>query len=80
MKNLFKFIKSDDPMSYDDEYVYLKDESVTIQLCGDGFTNYGTYCVNKWSDKEEAMYHSECMTLNEAMNLIINKKYNGANK
>jgi hypothetical protein len=75
MKNLFKFIKSDDPMSYDDEYVYVKDKTVTIQNCGGGM-----YFVNKWSDKERIMYHSDLMTLSNAMNLVINKKYNGANK
>jgi hypothetical protein len=26
------------------------------------------------------MYHSDLMTLSNAMNLVINKKYNGANK
>ena len=43
MNNLFKLKKSDDPLLTDDEYVYVKDATVTIQICGKGL-----YCVNKW--------------------------------
>jgi len=75
MRNLFKLIKSDEPTLTDDEYVYIKDKSVTIQICGNGL-----YCVNKWVSNEECMYHSAFMSLKDAMKLVINKKYEGANK
>ena len=75
MNNLFKLKKSDDPLLTDDEYVYVKDATVSIQICGKGL-----YCVNKWVSKEETMYHSDFMPLSKAMKLVINKKYKGANK
>jgi|TARA_R100001530_G_scaffold30348_1_gene23820 hypothetical protein len=72
MNNLFKLKKSDDPLLTDDEYVYVKDATVTIQICGKG-----RYCVNKWVSKEETMYHSDFMPLSNAMKLVIDKKYEG---
>lgn len=75
MRNLFKLIKSDEPTLTDDEYVYIKDKSVTIQICGNG-----VYCVNKWVKSEQTMYHSPFMSLTDAMKIVINNKYHGANK
>jgi|TARA_X000001388_G_scaffold9636_1_gene5893 diaminopimelate epimerase len=67
MKKLFKLIKSDEPTLTDNEYVYTKDKSITIQICGNG-----VHCVNKWVESEQTMYHSPFMSLAEAMKLIIN--------
>lgn len=75
MRNLFKLIKSNEPTLTDDEYVYTKDKSVTIQICGNG-----VYCVNKWVKSEQTMYHSPFMSLKDAMKLVINKKYDGVDK
>ena len=75
MRNLFKLIKSDEPTLTDGEYVYIKDKSVTIQICGNG-----VYCVNKWVKSEQTMYHSPFMSLTDAMKIIINNKYHGPNK
>ena len=68
MNNLFKFKKSDDPLLTDDEYVYIKDKSVTIQICGNG-----NYCVNKWVESEQKMYHSPFMSLTNAMKYVVLK-------
>ena len=75
MRNLFKLIKADEPTLTDGEYVYIKDKSVTIQICGNG-----VYCVNKWVKSEQTMYHSPFMSLTDAMKIVINNKYHGANK
>ena len=66
--NLFKLKKSDDPLLTDDEYVYTKDKSVTIQICGNG-----VYCVNKWVKSEQKMYHSPFMSLTDAMKFVVLK-------
>ena len=74
MRNLFKLIKSDEPTLTDGEYVYIKDKSVTIQICGNG-----VYCVNKWVKSEQTMYHSPFMSLTDAMKIVINNKTNTNN-
>ena len=60
MKNLFKFIESDEPTLTDDYLQLIADEDITISL-GDGI-----YMLNHWLPEKEAfqtrIYHNLIVT------------------
>jgi len=62
-KTQFRFEESTDWQVEDDQYVYTKDENITIQCLEDG-----SFSVNQWNEKDETQtFHKTHGSLEDAI-------------